>query len=58
MRYSHQREVIKKVVQNTNSHPTADWVFNQTKKIIPVLYGRSMMVVWLVMIGIPNLMTI
>ena len=35
MRYSHQREVIKKVVQNTNSHPTADWVFNQTKKIIP-----------------------
>ena len=35
MRYSHQREVIKKVVQNTNSHPTADWIFNQTKKIIP-----------------------
>ena len=35
MRYSHQREAIKKVVQNTNSHPTADWVFNQTKKIIP-----------------------
>ena len=35
MRYSYQREAIKKVVKATNSHPTADWVYNQTKKIIP-----------------------
>ena len=35
MRYSYQREAIKKVVKGTNSHPTADWVYNQTKKIIP-----------------------
>ena len=35
MRYSHQREAIKKIVQNTNCHPTADWIYNQTKKIIP-----------------------
>ena len=35
MRYSHQREGIKKIVQSTNCHPTADWIFNQTKIIIP-----------------------
>ena len=35
MLYSHQSEAIKKIVQGTNSHPTADWIFNQTKKIIP-----------------------
>ena len=35
MRYSYQREAIKKVVKGTSSHPTADWVYNQTKKIIP-----------------------
>ena len=35
MRYSYQREEIKKVVKGTNSHPTADWIYNQTKKIIP-----------------------
>ena len=35
MRYSYQREAIKKVVMGTNSHPTADWIYNQTKKIIP-----------------------
>ena len=34
MRYSYQREAIKKVVKGTNSHPTADWIYNQTKKII------------------------
>ena len=35
MRYSYQREAIKKAVKGTNSHPTADWIYNQTKKIIP-----------------------
>ncbi|GIS56502.1 MAG: hypothetical protein CM1200mP1_04400 [Candidatus Neomarinimicrobiota bacterium] len=34
MRYSYQREAIKKVVKGTNFHPTADWIYNQTKKII------------------------
>jgi Fe2+ or Zn2+ uptake regulation protein len=35
VRYSHQRETIKNIVYNTNSHPTAEWVFDRTKKIIP-----------------------
>ena len=35
MRFSHQRELIKKVVQSTNSHPTADWVYNQVKSSVP-----------------------
>ncbi len=35
MRYSHQREIIKKIVQSTNSHPTADWIFHQAKVKIP-----------------------
>ena len=34
MRYSYQREAIKKIIQETNCHPTADWIFKQTKKII------------------------
>ena len=37
MRYSHQRETIKSIVYNTNSHPTAEWVFGKTKKIIPLI---------------------
>ena len=32
MRYSYQREVIKKIIQETNYHPPADWIFKQTKK--------------------------
>ncbi len=35
MRYSYQRETIKKIVEGTNCHPTADWIYGQTKKIIP-----------------------
>lgn len=35
MRYSHQREKICEIVFSTNSHPTADWVFQQAKKQIP-----------------------
>ena len=35
MHYSRQREAIKKIVKNTNCHPTADWIFIQTKKNIP-----------------------
>ena len=35
MRYSQQRQLIREIVTRTNSHPTADWIFKQTKKIIP-----------------------
>ena len=35
MRFSQQRETIKNVVRGTNSHPTAEWVYTQTKKVIP-----------------------
>ena len=35
MRFSQQRETVKNVVRGTNSHPTAEWVYTQTKKIIP-----------------------
>jgi Fe2+ or Zn2+ uptake regulation protein len=34
MRYSHQREVIKNIVCSTKNHPSADWVYTETKKII------------------------
>ena len=35
MRFSQQRETVKNVVRGTNSHPTAEWVYTQTKKVIP-----------------------
>ena len=35
MRYSHQRKVIQKVVKSTKSHPNADWVYKETRKLIP-----------------------
>jgi Fe2+ or Zn2+ uptake regulation protein len=35
MRYSHQREKIKEIVYNTNSHPTADWIFEMVQRSIP-----------------------
>jgi Fur family peroxide stress response transcriptional regulator len=34
-RYSRQREHILKIVQNTDSHPTADWVYEQARAVIP-----------------------
>ncbi len=34
-RKSRQREVILKVLRNTDSHPTADWVYEQVKKEVP-----------------------
>ena len=34
-RYSRQREEILRVVQQTDSHPTADWVYEQVRKILP-----------------------
>ena len=35
MRFSQQRETVKNIVRGTNSHPTAEWVYAQTKKVIP-----------------------
>lgn len=35
MRFSHQREAIREIVYKTNSHPTADWIYNYVKKEIP-----------------------
>ena len=35
MRYSHQREIIKKVVYSTDSHPTVEWIYRKTKDVIP-----------------------
>ena len=35
MRYSKQREEIRRVVSNTNTHPSADWIYKETKKVIP-----------------------
>ena len=35
MRYSKQREKIKNIVCDSNSHPNADWIFRETKKEIP-----------------------
>ena len=35
MLFSHQRETIKEILYSTNSHPSADWVYNKVKKVIP-----------------------
>ena len=35
MRYSHQREKILQIVQSTNAHPNADWIFSHAKETIP-----------------------
>ena len=35
MRYSHKREAIQEIVYGTNSHPTADWIFQKVKVKIP-----------------------
>jgi Fur family peroxide stress response transcriptional regulator len=34
MRYSHQREVIEKIVRSTKTHPNAEWVYKEAKKKI------------------------
>lgn len=34
-RYSRQREEILRVVRETKSHPTADWVYEQVRKTLP-----------------------
>lgn len=35
VRVSRQRKAILKVLRSTNSHPTADWVYEQVRQEIP-----------------------
>ena len=35
MRYSKQREAILDIVRETDTHPTADWVFEKTRLVMP-----------------------
>ena len=34
-RYSKQRETILNVIRSTDAHPTADWIYQETRKQIP-----------------------
>ncbi|MBI3600601.1 MAG: transcriptional repressor, partial [Nitrospinae bacterium] len=34
-KYSMQREVILNILRSTKSHPTADWVYEQARRLIP-----------------------
>ena len=34
-RETKQREAILNVVRNSDSHPTADWIYDQVRKVIP-----------------------
>ena len=33
--YSRQREAILNVISSTKTHPTADWIYKETRKTIP-----------------------
>lgn len=33
--HSRQREAILSVISSAHTHPTADWIYNETRKIIP-----------------------
>ncbi len=35
MNYSKQRETIYGVLKSTKSHPSAEWIYSETKKILP-----------------------
>jgi len=35
VRFSHQREIVRQKVFSTNSHPTADWIYNEVRKSLP-----------------------
>ena len=35
MRQSFQRDTIRNIVISTKCHPTADWIYNQARKVIP-----------------------
>ena len=33
--YSRQREAVLSVIRSTDTHPTADWIYEEARKIIP-----------------------
>ena len=33
--YSRQREAILSVLRSTDTHPTADWIYSETRKVLP-----------------------
>ncbi|MBQ6847650.1 MAG: transcriptional repressor [Clostridia bacterium] len=33
--YSRQREAILSVISSTDTHPTADWIYTEVRKLIP-----------------------
>jgi len=35
MRMTKQKKVILDILQNTKSHPSADWVYEQARKLVP-----------------------
>ena len=35
--YSRQREAILTVLRGTNTHPTANWIYSETRKVLPKL---------------------
>ncbi len=35
LRYSKQREITLRVLQSTDTHPSAEWIYNEVKKQIP-----------------------
>ena len=35
MNYSRQRNLIMDIIKNTQSHPTAEWVYQEAKKVMP-----------------------
>ena len=35
MRFSKQRDLILNIVQDTRSHPTADWVYGEVRRELP-----------------------
>ncbi len=35
MRNTKQRQVVLDILRNTDTHPTADWVYEQARKVLP-----------------------
>lgn len=35
MRNTKQRQVVLEILRNTDTHPTADWVYEQARKVMP-----------------------
>lgn len=37
MNYSKQRELILNILKGTDAHPTAEWVYQEAKKVMPTI---------------------